>query len=428
MGTLADGGAAPCASDSNNCTSATCGAAGVGPCLTYGELVARWGSFARPVDQPLTVNILSDFPAPSADPMLLDARAGNGAAQGQVIINGSLVTLATATIGTFTARNRNAGTPNKITASGKSGSFWTPYVGTLINDTTVGAWFWIEKDLGTATAQITEPVQSTAAMAAPIIQTYITIANGDALTIERPVKAACGYLRSYGAPGNMTARHIQCTGAPGSTSAALVAGVNFAESRADSNISFNECMIGPPNGQPTYIANSYFDASFTTLNALVQAGAITSQFPVFGCSPGASSFGADSDILIDSGSSFHVISGGALGRAYFGPGVLLDTDGMQQLNLGLFDGGGMFWPDVELWGPGAIDAHDGVRIVCNTNCTQALLLTGGITFSNQASTQGYPWNAATHSWGALATLTPALIDDAGSVCNVPTGDCYSKHP
>jgi len=51
-----------CASDFNNCTSATCGGAGagVGPCLSFAEITARWGTYEPIFRQTTTIHILSD--------------------------------------------------------------------------------------------------------------------------------------------------------------------------------------------------------------------------------------------------------------------------------------------------------------------------------------------------------------------------------
>jgi hypothetical protein len=180
-------GTLPCTSDNNSCTSATCGVSGVGPCQTWGGILARLGTKTPTLSIAVLFTELSDQVAPWVDPIVL--RPDLVAPGGSATLTGSLVQVATATIGTFTPRVRGlAGqTTNHVTAVGQGGAYWTAFIGDLVHDTTANAWFWVERDLGTGVAQITEPVQST--LAHPIPPTYVTIANGDSLVITRPTTA-----------------------------------------------------------------------------------------------------------------------------------------------------------------------------------------------------------------------------------------------
>lgn len=61
-----------CASDNNNCTQSTCGAAGSfqGPCITYAEVVSRWTTYAPHTRQATTLTIMG--PMPSTDTFYVD--------------------------------------------------------------------------------------------------------------------------------------------------------------------------------------------------------------------------------------------------------------------------------------------------------------------------------------------------------------------
>lgn len=65
-----------CASDNNNCTQTTCGASGSfqGPCLTEGEIAARWGTYYPNLIQNTLITVMS--PGGSTDTWFLTPNMG----------------------------------------------------------------------------------------------------------------------------------------------------------------------------------------------------------------------------------------------------------------------------------------------------------------------------------------------------------------
>jgi hypothetical protein len=144
------------------------------PLRSLAERYRRMGTTRPSYSTIVTVQLASDIPAsdPWLERPLLETT-------GALTCEGTLVLLATATIGVFTQRNRVAGTPNTITAAGKPANFWAPFLGKLVHDVTADAWFTVLADLGAATAEIGEPLAG-----AQPVPAEITIANGDSLTIH----------------------------------------------------------------------------------------------------------------------------------------------------------------------------------------------------------------------------------------------------
>jgi hypothetical protein len=75
-----------CAADTNSCTSATCGASGIGPCISYGQITQRYGTTIPniPYGQSVTISFLSAQPA-GVDPIFGEYNISGG---GQAIITG----------------------------------------------------------------------------------------------------------------------------------------------------------------------------------------------------------------------------------------------------------------------------------------------------------------------------------------------------
>jgi hypothetical protein len=377
------------ARDANDCISITT------PCVHFGEIaVHRWLTYSPILPAPVTVTFLSSQNSPWADDPVYWTN--------NLSVVGTLATQTTVAIGTFTPKNRGAGTANTITASGQGGSFWAPYVGSFAADVSSGAVFWIEKDLGSATARITEPVQPNPSGNLPT--TYVAIANGDSLTLSLPVAINCTGSDAA-IVGTASMFHVWCrnTSKPSTTGY-----VSINESRVSSYL-FLPLVTDPTN----FILNSYLDG-FTHLVANVFSGAIAGSFPSIGGN-------LNGDVLIDPATGFHLTSATILNRAYIGSGSVLDTDSRSMLYISAYDGP-VWYPDNEVWGPAGLDVHDGATLVCEQSCASQLLLTGALTM--HGSTTALPWVAATRVWGAAATITPAAIDAAGAMCDPATGDCF----
>jgi hypothetical protein len=135
-----------CASDNNNGTSATCGALGVGPLRTWGELnVHRWGCLGNPIACPqlrqdTTVNFLSSQPD-NSDPVAFTPLLGNGATASIV---GRLLSATSTTLTGVTPKNRSVGANSPLNVV--FGAPITPGTNPLVQNNAVGkssmAWVW----------------------------------------------------------------------------------------------------------------------------------------------------------------------------------------------------------------------------------------------------------------------------------------------
>lgn len=391
------------ASDGNDCQTAAT------PCRTYGEIsVHRWGTTSPTLAQPTTFTLLSD--QLSTDGFIF---VPNIIGAGAATINGTLIAQATATIGTFTPRNRAAGVPHAITALGQSGAFWTPFVGDLVQDTTAGAWFWIEKDKGGASAQITEPLASSMGLGftAPA---YVTIAAADNLMLSRPSKLNASLIGVGAIPGGFpTYQHVEFAGSP-----FLSASASF----------FNEVRVDVGFLAPAMriIRNSFFASTATySAGAILIGGALAFDLPSIGF--GTTQNILDGDVLIDC-ANLHVNGNVVFGRAYVGGAM--DTDFSHVLlEIGQADAPGLYYADSELWGPGSLPLHGGGTLFINGgagSATSSLLLTGSITIDGLSS--AWPWNGAGSVYGTPQAITPALIDSTGGMSNPQTGTRISKRP
>lgn len=430
-----------CAGDNLTGTSATCVGgcvgstcpSGNGPLLTMAQLVNRWGTIAPTFIVPVTLWFLSDQSSPWTDPISIGNFSFQNSAFGPLGISGTLLTQTTATIGTFTPRNRTAGTFNTITASGQVGAYWAPYVGMLVNDTTVDGWFYIESDLGTATALITEPFRSDQLLPtiSPNFNKYVTIGNGDSLTILRPTLINVRTIDSFN--GTLFIQHVQFTHNPAGT---IVGGsVEVAESISDSNLPSFQSKFNQTTNSPAYF-NSYFGSHVLMCSGSFLGGAINphpAQCAVLCSSEPIAPVTLDGDIVLDDNSAggnvLNPCSTGFVNIARVGLRTTWDANPGDQLacyiELILSQYGAR---DSYFWGPGIMAGvnftfYDFVPV---TTATNSMLLTGGFTMDG-AST-GYPWIPATHSFGAPITITGANIDANGSLVHPgPFGSRYYRN-
>lgn len=405
-----------CASDSNSCTSATCAGSGAGPCLSHAQIVYRLGTMSPTFLVNVTETQLSDQSSPWTDPVSLVPTIGNA---GSFTFNGTLLQQTTVALGTFTVRNRSLATTNHITASGQSGAYWATYVGDIVNDTTAGAWFWITKDLGSDTAEITEPLSSIVGSSPNAEPSYVTIGNGDALTIYRPVSS---YIKSLHASvpsvlHPIIINHVLITGL---ADAADIGGSNLRESSVGPVVTLINL-----NFETSYwnVVNSYLSGQFSPIAGTFVGGAFGPlSFLNTGSYPPPSTL--DGDILIES-TQVHVFLGLNLGRVYLNSPV--DTDAcFCTIQVGQYDRDGVYYPDSKVWGPNSFDLKDSVRFVCYFGCTSQLLLTGPLTMDG--STTGFPWVPGSHAYGVAATITPAAIDANNGLFDPRTGNGFMNHP
>lgn len=408
------------ASDNNNCTTSATA------CRTWGEIyVHRLDGPNANLQQHTVVTELSsqnsstDFVSVVLDPNSLP-----------IEFDGTLTTATTATIGTFTARNRTAGTPNTITATGQSGAYWTPFVGDLVHDTTVNAWFWIDADLGSATAKITEPLQQTV-FDGTFPPPYVTIANGDALTIDNE-----SLLNITSASCSITLFNLKIAGifeaSPNSDLALLQVSTSIANG-----------FISNKFGLFTSIINSR-TTPFSTGAGDAVGGSIVTNIPFAGSlnigSPVASAvFILDGDVLLDPTVPDNVQSLRPSGYSRVGRaglfGVFQTNGSNAQTGGGIESSGTIYGGTGAVWGPGQLQVTSGMTYsFLSGTAVDQLLLTGAnyssvpITCEYNTQTTAFPWVAGSNAYGAAVALTPANIDSNSGLTCLPAGSKFWFRP
>jgi len=190
--------ASGCASDSNTGTSATCGANGQGPLLTWRELNAvKWGCLGNPAACPrllqnTTINFLSSQLAP--DPIIFTPTIENKTSTIVQCALGSAQVVATGTLGAVTSKNRAA---NQALVSTFVGGALD--VGEFLINTTHPSRAWTVRDTGAGAWLLTQPLVS---VQAPIYQVVFptlvevdTWASGDVVTAYAPISLHVSALR-----------------------------------------------------------------------------------------------------------------------------------------------------------------------------------------------------------------------------------------
>lgn len=381
----------PAASDENTGLSPS------SPLMHVAEIYRRYGSKTPSLAQSTTIQCLSNTNA--SDPIdFVPTLIGGGA----WTLKGTLAQVGAATIGIFTAKNHAVGSKNTITAQGQSGAFWTPFVGATVRDTTSGAQFFIDADLGSATAAISEPV------ATPLSQipSLITISNGDSLVIFNPTviyvkRAAVG---AFGNSGGVGLSISQST-------------IAAESSCYFGNCSFNECVFTAPEVLSEFTSNTFNSCYFTPASAFQGPG----NFYAGSCFNRAGSSISDAsridaDAIINQRP--HTGSGVVtFGTVYFGQ--WFSNSGGPQTFVRFATRATAF--GAALWGPATIALTSGQQLdVQGTTAVATLLCTGGITLDGAAT--GFTFNTSTGAFspGPVA-LTPTSLDTNGSFQNPRTG-------
>jgi hypothetical protein len=408
----------PCASDSNTCTSSSCGASGVGPCATLAGLMAHWGTSTPLFGQNTTIEQLSDDAPPFLNAWNIHPQ-DNGLI---TVFEGKLIELGTASVASYVPLNRPAGTKGVITLDVDAA---LPFVGTLVNDVTAGAWFWVDSLQG-STIAITTPFSPTDPFSGTYTPSYVTVASGDSLVFYDEPKAACLDMPSE-LDGFTVGYHLRCTGNPDVSIEDYIR--YLMDSRVDSDIYWWTNCTHPGGG--AYI-NSFFD-SYVDSNGYFNGGAITSVDGSFGCGD-AYPTELDGDILVDQRQ--HVQFGAVLwiGQAYFGGAGSLHTySAFATIMIGLWNEPQNTYGHAAMWGPECIDLSDGATLVCEENCTKQILLTGGLSMEQSGGNytdkviNAYPWEKDAGAWGAEVPLTPANVDLYGEMCWPAQRDCFYSH-
>jgi hypothetical protein len=169
-----------CASDTNKtCSLATCGTAGDGPCLTYAQVAARWGTYAPRIRQATVVTFLSSQ-TDNTDPVIWKPYVENG---GYTEIMAALPTAAqTGTLASVVAKNR--ATPQLLNATIGAGGV----TGQLIVNTTHPSRAFLYTNSAGNAWNMTQPLAPLTIPFNPFSAgTEVdTWANGDAFSVYTP--------------------------------------------------------------------------------------------------------------------------------------------------------------------------------------------------------------------------------------------------
>jgi hypothetical protein len=374
-------------SNSNTCT--TIGA----PCLDYATIVQRWGTTSPSLAQATIITFLSDNP--STDPVTAQPFL-NGS--GNLSIVGTLTSLATPTIGTFTAANHTTGAKPTITASGQLGAYWTPFVGMTVHDVAQNCQFYVDSDLGNATATITQgftlPARFSSVFCAP--------ANGDALTVYQPSQIYTGVVQTLkdSSLGTLTLNQL-------TINSDLLVHVN--------NVNMTECRVvrGILTSSSVNAIGMY--SIWATGSPPLQGSA-----SIFGGALNGAGSNFFSQSLLD-GSVY--LNGQVqprsgvliLGNTYFS--VTPYNEGFQGISY--WAASVVFGPPV-IWGPGTFNVARGAYMLVGGTAANVLKVAGGVTVDGL--TTAFPWLPGSNAYGPSYNLTPTSnIDVNSGAWNPATG-------
>lgn len=419
----------PCSRDTNTCTQDTCGAGNAGPCLTLGEIVRRLGTWEPQFQQSTVLEQLSDD-TNWQNPIFLKPWVGYPST---FEYRGALHQVGTATIGAYTPLNRTAPSLGKITAQGQSGNFWAPFVTSFVVDVTANAIFWIDSDLGTATAAISTPLAPWSIAVGP--PAYVTIAPGDSLILYHPTHAWCAEAGDPRYAGALTyMRHMFCDTGPQNPISLSDVAMPLIESQVGDATIISLCnaslaafwvndMLGSSAAEPL---GGVIGIEGTWIGGDIKIADLD-----IGCPVNHQQVTFDGDILIKERQHLGNHALATFGRAYMGGGNALHTyASFGQMQIGVWSGGdGIYYADSRLWGPSSLELDDGEALICQRNCAAQLILSGQLfigTGSGQpVFSTAFQWNDTTAMWSAPAvTITPAAIDAAAAMCRPGSDTCF----
>lgn len=395
--------ATTCASDANTCTSTTCGAAGIGPCKTVGEVVSRWGTSAPVLAQATTISFLSDDAAESFDVVPIVASPNGG-----IHVKGALVTVSTGTLGTVTAKNRATST----LLQANLGQAAAPLVGDMVQNTTRGTIAWIDAASGNV-ATLTQPFDAITDCTSDFTFKDNT-ASGDSYAIVRPVKVGLRRVNPtfqsgavfFPAPTQACVEHVWVvdpSGTPSTSAYDHSISVVIDESRIDPNAFIRtERQLQ----EPQYMFNNFWNGGLQN-NQMSQnapgivAGAVYTSNAQGGGVANNGEFIFDGDVILH---GFTFISGpyGVIAAAYAANHVAVEGATVQIVqNIS----------PPALYGPGFLQIGSNSTLVLRgTTAAASLLLTGGVFFGDAANLTTASAYDDAGAWHPGITLSPANID------------------
>lgn len=366
------------------------------PVQHIGELVRRMGTTSPACSANVAVAILATIA--SSDPWVITPRYQGGT----WTVTGTLSPVFTGTIGVFTPQvTSGSAAQNKVTATGQSAAFWTPFVGALVQDTTKAAWFRVTSDLGAATAAISAPVGASLAGGFP---PWVSIASGDAITIYSMPSISLPNPTSSGLEG-ITFQTLKI--------AAGIGSLGYAN--------FDRCSFSGYIGEAITIElvtlyNCDVDAGSDLVGKLqIFAGQVRGQVSLLGTPSGTQGVVdsvLDGDVIMTA--TIYVLGALQVGAAGF-----FDVDYADRIGQpNVVTLAQVFYGVARQWGTSAFNVAQGTQIGLAQSAASSLLLTGGYTMDGL--TTAFAYNATTGAPTQVA-FTPANIDANGALVNPRTG-------
>lgn len=418
-----------CASDSNSCTAMTCDEMGNGPCATMHGVVAKYGTYQPQITAAgMTVHVMGPGQVTGWGTDVFDFMPTYDGA-GSFLLLGDMNVVRSTTLTSYTPLNRTLGSQSKgkITASGITS--WASYIGYHVFDVTAGAYFVIEKDEGGGVADISTPLSPPDPSVFYLMYSYITPHTSDAIQIWKGSEIECGMLGGQAGfyPNNVMV-NIRCAGTD----------VGAASDTTIVNMGSANCEFPPRGGynfittcSSGYHSDDAFEAGSHMGGSVI--GGIATNAPNFDCREQIENTVVDGDMLLDdsTGASIHLATSISLGRVY--QSSVFDPDGhAAELHIGQADYPGLFFADVNWWGPLSYEVFEGLRVTFEWNAT-SLNLQGApgstlppISVFHYATVGGLPWIRTTGTWGATpVAITPANLILYGAIGDPSTGDIVS---
>jgi hypothetical protein len=388
------------ASDSNDCDTA------VLPCASFAEVTRRWGTNSPRLRQDTTLTFLSSH-SNANDPVHLDPYIENGAVVSLQGALGEAQIVASGTLADMVPKSRMGG--QLLQATLPAGA----QPGQLIVNTTNASRAWVYRNISGNTWLISQPLTPESVPYAWNPAEVDVWANGDAITLYKPVAVdvveaspVLADCNSGDACNNPLVIYQAAVVDPTGAGAALAIDGAMNVAILDSSLQRPVTIIaGAADWYPDFIdvdIASPLSIDAPTGYVYVSAGQFRG--------------GAAGTQLVGVGLEKDVIAGVslALGDGIYGS-AFLD----QGVTLSAIPGVDWYWTQsgtgVEspaLWGPGALDVSGVARLeypAGSGGATSTFLQTGGLTIGGQnaacsVDTQG------TGAWSCGIALTPANLD------------------
>jgi hypothetical protein len=361
------------------------------PLKTYKNgLLEKWRTTSPLLSQDTTVTFMTDQPDTS-DPVVVLAQTGSGG----FTLKGALQAVPGAS-GSFSAvvvKDRGTGVRWNVTDNTKAANFWAAFVGHIVHDTTADCYFWVEADLGGATAQVSEPMASAVGNSQPAM---VPAASGNAYQVLSPTRVNVVRFSPVTANGfDPVLQHIWAF----SSGDAMV---------ADTSVQMTECRIDSFwNGgfSVPSVANSYLlgvslgggymvGGVITFLLVVLQGGEVT----------------IDGDILVDA-PAMAVDGTLVVGAAFFANDIEVpNITSVGAANGALYVSDNAIYLVAALWGPAGVHAHVGGDVGYGGAAASAFLNAGGLMLDGASVASSY--DLTTGLWTPNIALTPTNLDTA----------------